>query len=991
MNKPDTEDLGSGRKSFHAKWLSYKRKRFWAIFLVLLYSLSGFFGVPVLVNKLVVDKVRADMGREASFVKIQFNPYVLSLKVNGFQLNDTDGVKLTGFDELFINFQLSSLFKWAWTFREVRLDGFYLQLERFAPDDTRLSRLMGDAAASAPPAEQKETDTGVLPRLLIQDLSLTGGTMEFRDHVPESLVELKVGPVNVAIQELNTLPDRYGQQSVIITLPGGATLGWQGNISLAPLESEGELTIENSHLDPAIAYLEAILPLESIAASLSMRTHYQLNALAEGAIDIKLDGLELDLVDVAVTGLTPSTEFLVLPSLSLRGGTLRYPENELNFSHVRMTNPVFSTWLDEDGRLSLLDLVPKPGNSESRDTIPKPNAQGWKLGIDEFALEGGHVAFIDQSISPPGRLSMSGLQVTASRIGNEAGRSIPVRLDGVLDAGGDFNFEGELIAFPKFSLSGRANLRDIPLALGQPYVEQKLSMLIENGKLSSQSELTMEADETFKLTGALGIAGLKVQDSNENNALVGWEQLEIDRFELDIPAKNLQLSRVLFKQPYGRFVVNEDRSTNLGSLVNAEAPANAQAAGQSDPGWSVVVGGIGVNDGSMDFADFSLPLKFATRISDLDGTVSTIDSASSEPANIRLEGQVDEYGMARIEGSMSVFDPIWHTDITVEFRNLLMSSLSPYTAQFAGREIDQGKLDLELGYFIDKGQLQGQNSIVLRDLVLGAEVDNPDATSLPLGLAVALLKDSNGVIDIDLPVEGNINDPEFQISGVVMQAISVLITKIVSAPFRLLGALIGIDSEDLGQFQFLAGRSDLTPPELEKITQLRQALQQRPELSIEISGPFDPVIDVPKLQYFRLRDIVMSRMGKEVAEQDEEIEMLDEEIRSILESLFSERFPNTSLATLKATHVAPPPGDPEGKAVLDALSYSADLRDRLLASEVIGSADLENLANARALSIRAAFLASGEYSEERIVIAEPAENTSEDAEWVVTELGVSSR
>ena len=291
MNKPDTEDLGSGRKSFHAKWLSYKRKRFWAIFLVLLYSLSGFFGVPVLVNKLVVDKVRADMGREASFVKIQFNPYVLSLKVNGFQLNDTDGVKLTGFDELFINFQLSSLFKWAWTFREVRLDGFYLQLERFAPDDTRLSRLMADVTASAPPAEQKETYAGGLPRLLIQDLSITGGTMEFRDHVPESLVELKIGPVNVAIQELNTLPDRYGQQSVIITLPGGATLGWQGNISLAPLESEGELTIENSHLDPAIAYLEAILPLESIAANLSMRTHYQLNALADGAIDIKLDGL----------------------------------------------------------------------------------------------------------------------------------------------------------------------------------------------------------------------------------------------------------------------------------------------------------------------------------------------------------------------------------------------------------------------------------------------------------------------------------------------------------------------------------------------------------------------------------------------------------------------------------------------------------------------------------------------------------------------------
>ena len=988
MNETDTEELGSGRKSFQAKWLSYKRKRFWAISLVLLYTLFGFFGVPALVNKLVADKVREDLGREAAFAKVQFNPYVLSLRANGFELNDTDGVKLAGFEELFINFQLSSLFQWTWTFREARLDGFYFHFERFAPGDTRLSRLMASAAASAPAAEPTETAAAGLPRLLIHDLSLTGGIMEFRDHVPESLVELKIGPVNVAIQELNTLPDRFGQQSVIITLPGGATLGWQGSISLAPLESEGELTIENSNLDQTIAYLEAFLPLKSIAATFSIRTHYRINTLNDGTMDIELNGLEFNLADVAVAGLTPSTEFLVLPSLSMLGGTLRYPENELNFSNVHIADPVLSTWLGEDGRLNLLDLAPKQDSSKS---APDPDARAWKLGIAEFTLEGGKVAFSDQSISPPGGLNLTGLQLTVSDIGIDAGRSMPVSLAGTLVEGGDFDFEGELIALPRFSLNGRTQVREIPLVLGQPYVEQKLNMLIEHGALSSQSELSMEAGETFKLTGSLEVAGLKIQDTRENKALVGWEQLEIDRFELDVPAKNLQLSRVLFKQPYGRFVVNQDRSTNLAGLVIAEARADSQVAGQSDPAWSIVVGGIGVNDGSLDFSDLSLPLKFATRVSDMDGTISTIDSTSSEPASIRLEGQVNEYGMARIDGSMSVFDPIWHTDVTVEFRNLLMSSLSPYTAQFAGREIDQGKLDLDLGYFIEKGQLQGQNRIVLRDLVLGAEVDHPDAASLPLGLAVALLKDSNGVIDIDLPVEGNINDPEFQIDGVVMKAISGLITRIVSAPFRLLGALIGIDSEDLGQFQFLAGRSDLTPPELEKISQLQQALQQRPELGIEISGPFDPVIDAPRMRYFRLRDIVMTRLGREVAEQDEEIEMLDQEIRSILESLFTERFPNLSLATLKTTHTVSPPGDPEGKAVLDALAYSADLRDRLLASEVIRSTDLEDLANARALAIRSAFLASGEYDEDRIVIAKPVKIPSEDAEWVVTELGISTR
>jgi hypothetical protein len=326
----------------------------------------------------------------------------------------------------------------------------------------------------------------------------------------------------------------------------------------------------------------------------------------------------------------------------------------------------------------------------------------------------------------------------------------------------------------------------------------------------------------------------------------------------------------------------------------------------------------------------------------------------------------------------------------MEFRNLLMSNLSPYTVEFAGREIDEGKLDLDLNYRIMEGQLEGQNKVVMSDLVLGDEVDHPDAASLPLGLAVALLTDANGVIDIDLPVQGDVNDPEFAIGGVIWQAVVGLVTKIVTAPFRLLGSLIGVDSEDFGQFQFLGGRSDLTPPELEKIALLQDALQQRPELAIEVSGVFDPAIDVPALQFQRLRAAVVERLGPEYLDQAEEFRMLDEQIRSVLETLFIERNPTKALDTVKAAHVVPPADDPEGEAVLDELAYSTDLRDRLLAAEQIGPQELEQLANARAEAIRNAFIATGEIDEHRVVLAEPVATESEDDEWVVMELGVAA-
>ena len=286
--------------------------------------------------------------------------------------------------------------------------------------------------------------------------------------------------------------------------------------------------------------------------------------------------------------------------------------------------------------------------------------------------------------------------------------------------------------------------------------------------------------------------------------------------------------------------------------------------------------------------------------------------------------------------------------------------------------------------------LQGENSVVMSDLVLGEKVDHPDAGSLPLGLAVALLKDADGVIDIELPVAGDINDPEFKIGGVVWKAFAGLIAKIVSAPFRLLGNLIGINSEDLGQFEFLAGRSDLTSPELEKVVQLKEALQKRPELTVEISGVTDKTIDIPALKFIQLRALAVERLGEEFSENDRQSMLLDVNIRNLLEVLFAERNPGIPLEGIKAEHTNPPAGDPEGKPVLDDLAYATDLWERLLASEVITDQDLTELAQARAIAISSAFLASGEFDESRVVIAEPKEVESEDDEWVRLELGVAS-
>lgn len=1021
--------------SVAARWLHPRRKRFWLIALLLLYTLGGFFAVPALVQRLAVDAILDGAGREATIERVRFNPYVLSLEVEGFAVRDTDGARLASFERLFVNFQLSSLFRWAWTFREISVDGPYQLIERFAPGDSRLTRLLADMHERAAEPDPAAQPAG-LPRFLVHELNLKEGRLHFRDSVPAEPVELEFGPITVSVQELNALPDRSGQQSVNIVFPNDLIVTWQGSLSLGPLQSEGSFSVEGAYLQKTTTYLKPVLPLQSVDADLAVGAKYRVAEQADGSLDIELDDLEARLTQVAVTGLTPATEFAAFRSLELLGGSLRYPENTLQFSSVRLSEPRFETWLDEAGRLNLLQLVPRDSSDQDQEqaqsgsapsdatsgSVPADAANaggGWRLGIEEFVLEGGRLGFEDRSIEPPAALRLQAIALTASAISNEAGAEFPLTLAAGLEQGGTLGFDGGVSVLPALSIHGTLNAAAIPLGLAQAYLQQQLNLRIEAGTLDSTVELTLRPDQTVAADGTLAVAGLRVDDTLEQRPLVGWERLVVDRFETDTAAASLSVSQLQFHQPFGRVVINADKTTNLSALardqpdaedgaqptatdVAASDAAASSSAGadsapsdpapaQAAPAYAVVLGNVLVQDGSLDFSDLSLPLPFATDIVELGGTISTIDSRSAEPANVRLEGQVEDYGLARIDGGINLMDPLRTTNITMEFRNLLMSNLSPYTVEFAGREIAEGKLDLNLVYRIDDGLMQGQNDIVMSDLVLGDKVKHPGAASLPLGLAVALLKDANGVIDIELPVAGDVNDPQFRIGGVIWQAFAGLITKIVTAPFRLLGRLVGADTEDLGRFQFLAGRADLTPPEMEKIALLQRALRERPELVIEVSGGFVAAVDVPALQYQQLRGVVLARIGDSVPLEGEEVRLLDERLRSALEALFAERFPAIPLTWLEDAHTTTPADAPEAEAVMDELAYAADLRDRLLASEPVGQAELKDLANARAEAIREAFLANGEFAAEQITVTAPAETETEAEgdDWVVMELGLA--
>jgi len=410
--------------------------------------------------------------------------------------------------------------------------------------------------------------------------------------------------------------------------------------------------------------------------------------------------------------------------------------------------------------------------------------------------------------------------------------------------------------------------------------------------------------------------------------------------------------------------------------------------------FNVNIAGVVLSDGDVRFSDRSLPLPFSARIHDFKGELSTLASDSDEPTRVDMEGQVDDYGLARIEGTVDAWDPMRETRLEVTFRNMQIPPYSPYTVAFAGRRIADGRMDLNLGYTITDGRLDGRNSISLRGLELGEKIEQEGATDLPLGLAVALLKNSEGVIEMSLPVTGDVGSPEFQLGGAIRRALTDAIASVVSSPFSFLAGLVGADDEDLGRVAFPAGRSDLTPPQRERVALLRKALANRPGLALELAGPYNMERDRLVLQRRKAIEALAERLRE--ADRDASSPSLTAEpTGDVVAAMFARLYPDTSLDAVRQQFTRSDEELAESDSRFDGVAYRKHLAEQVIAAQTVSEADLAALGDARAAAVRDVLIRAGTGSEEaaavepdRVRLAEPEAAVVNDDGQIVMEVGL---
>jgi hypothetical protein len=438
-----------------------------------------------------------------------------------------------------------------------------------------------------------------------------------------------------------------------------------------------------------------------------------------------------------------------------------------------------------------------------------------------------------------------------------------------------------------------------------------------------------------------------------------------------------------------KLIIEDDRSFNAARLlvkppapaVSAPAPAATTPPPTGDD-FNIHIRRVRLQDAKLDFTDLSLRPQFAAKIFELNGAINGLSSARDTRSQVELDGRVDEFGLARIRGELNPFALSNNTDLNVVFRNVDMVSASPYSMKFAGYRIAQGKISLDLGYRIRNNQLEGNNRIVMDQLTLGERVDSPDAMKLPLELAIAILKDSDGRIDLGLPVSGDMNDPQFSYGAIVWKAIGNVLTRLVTAPFRALGGLLGVSGDKLEAVDFDAGSPRLLPPEREKLKQVAQILVKRAQLKLAVPGHYSEATDGAALRMRAVRLEVARRVGLKLQEGEEPgpIDTGDRAVRKALRELYAERFGDAELDKAKqAAETAAPAaagasaaqpekvpvwrrvtnlvqGEPQ---VTDAGAFYAQLQQRLNQNQKLAPDALTQLGTQRAEAIVAALKEAG--------------------------------
>ena len=948
-----------------------------------LYSLLGFLILPGIALRIANQQLANYATVPARIERIELNPFSLELTLWGLKIGEP-GKEQVGFERLYANLQIDSLWTRALHLADIQLDKPKTELLFDKSGQLNLAQLF-----KMPPIEPTPTNPDAKPfPLRIDSIKLAGGYVHFEDLRPSEPIEFLYDTLDFELKNLSTLPEDNADMTLVAAGPAGGQIDWKGNFSLVPITSEGTLKVTNGKMKAWWPYVRDALPLVLEDGVLNFSTEYKFSLAKE--TELNLTNTAASIAPFAIKA--PDGRPLVrLERLDVSETTVDLAKQQVVVGKIRSNK--LETWaaLEADGQLDWQKLFASqpskpakapeaknaPATADSPKAEPTAPSKPWQVLLKDVQLRNYQVHLADRQAKPAVALELGPLNVDMQNFDSLNRSPFTVKVDSGVGKQGKLQATGEVNLDP-VSARLKVNTQDIDLRVAQSYISPFIRLELRSGMLSSNLDVNLKSTDPLKLqvTGRAQVDQLHTLDTLKTRDFLKWQRLVLEGVNYQ-HGDSLSIDKVNLLQPYARFMINDDRTTNVDDLLIPQAPDKGSKPASKDKPLGIRIGQIAINDGSANFADFSLTPNFATAIQQLNGQIGTIDSRQAKPASVDIKGKVDRYAPVTIKGSVNPFDPMAALDIATSFKRVELTTLTPYSGKFAGFRIRKGRLNLDLHYVITKGQLKAENKVVVEQLQLGEKVDSADAVDLPIRLAVALLKDSDGKISIELPVTGDLNNPQFSVMPIVWQTLRNLVVRAATAPFKFIGGLVtGGGSEDLGNVSFAAGSSELNKDAESALNTLAKALKERPTLRLEIEGTAAASSDGPFLAAQRLeREYqynyykILQRRGDKVPAQASLLVVPEKEKAPLLEGIYRTRLKQQPPAEWKD---------------LSSDERSAKLRDGVIKFWSGSDVLLRQLGQDRASTIKDYLVDKGQLEDDRVYFIDANLGQAEKDGRVVT-------
>ncbi len=770
---------------------------------VLLLAAFGAFVLPDVVRSQAEQAVAERFHRRFTIDSVRFNPFTLTLTIQGARLYEPDGQTLfAGFDSLEAGASLTSLWHLAPVLRQLHVVNPTVHIVLEAPH-----RYNFDDLLHAAPAQEKSARGPA--GFAIHNILVDGGSILLEDR-PRQATH-RVTDLQLAVPALSTIPSEAQEavEPVLNARVDGSAVSFRGEgLPFAPQPRlRAHLDLIQVDLPRYLDYLPSALPADIAAGRMDLHGDVAFETRAGDGSTVQVSGnLALQGVQGRFAG--------------AQGWDFRIDEARLDAQQVTLALA--------QGRVRWQRLA-----------FAVPSAQ-----------------FTESALRRPVTTRVSALSLELG----PGGPDQPVRtgFSATVNGRGSVQMQGETGLAP-FAAQWDADVSGLDLLPFQPILGRYLNLLITRGEAGLKGRVRLDegpAGMRSAFQGNLSLVNVAAVDPVHARDLLRWKSLRLDGVKLQTAPFALAVRGVALNDFFARVVVNPDGQINLQQVLRSEkesappsprpassAATSAQAPEKPAP---VTIGKVVLQGGSVQFSDHFVTPHYSARLEHLGGAVTGLSSDSATTADVDLRGDVNQAPL-RIAGKINPLRGNLFLDVNARVAGMELAPFSPYSGKYVGYNIEKGKLSFDVSYHVLDHVLTAQNHLILDQLTFGSKVDSPDATHLPVQLAIALLKDRNGTIDIHLPIEGSIDDPQFSVGGIILKMVLNLIAKAVTSPFQLLGAFF--EQQEAASWVACApGRAAVTPDGEGKLRALARALAERPGLRLDIEGHADREADAEALR-----------------------------------------------------------------------------------------------------------------------------------------------